>query len=430
MSKHLINDLPELVGANIISEETAESIRNYYKSRSASPQNRLLIIFGILGAILMGLGIILIIAHNWDDFSRTAKTILSFVPLLTGQLLCVFVLLRKSDSVAWRESTAAFLFFAVGASISLISQIYNISGDLSAFILTWMLLCFPLMYIMNSSLASLLYVAGITAYAVNRSYWSFPDETSYLYWLLLLLALPHYYSLNRKNPKGNFTIVHNWIVPLSVIVALGTLSGKFDELMYIAYMSLFALLCITGNSKFFVHQKLRNNSFMVLGSLGTLSLLLSLSFDWFWDDLYRKSFYDGMLRSPEFIAASLLSMAAIVLLVLVYRKKSFSQFDPIEISFILFIIIFIVGMPVIAVTLINILIFLLGLEKIRAGARANNLGTLNYGLLIITALVTCRFFDSNMSFAVRGILFVAVGAGFFVANYLMIRKRKTIEALQ
>ncbi len=55
MSKNLINDLPELVGANIISEETAEQIRSYYKSKNTSPQNRLLIVFGILGAILIDL---------------------------------------------------------------------------------------------------------------------------------------------------------------------------------------------------------------------------------------------------------------------------------------------------------------------------------------------------------------------------------------
>ena len=44
--------------------------------------------------------------------------------------------------------------------------------------------------------------------------------------------------------------------------------------------------------------------------------------------------------------------------------------------------------------------------------------------IILTALIVCRFFDTDFSFVVRGLLFIAVGAGFFVANIYMIRKRK------
>ena len=133
--------------------------------------NRLFIVFGIFGAILVGLGIILLVAHNWDDLSRTTKSFFAFLPLVVGQILCGFVLIKKTDSVAWRESATAFLFFSVGACISLITQIYNIPGNLSSFLLTWMLLCLPLVYLMRSSITSLLYLTGITYYAVETSYW-------------------------------------------------------------------------------------------------------------------------------------------------------------------------------------------------------------------------------------------------------------------
>jgi len=39
-------------------------------------------------------------------------------------------------------------------------------------------------------------------------------------------------------------------------------------------------------------------------------------------------------------------------------------------------------------------------------------------------LIICRFFDTNLSFVLRGLLFVLVGLGFFAMNYWMIRKRK------
>jgi hypothetical protein len=71
-------------------------------------------------------------------------------------------------------------------------------------------------------------------------------------------------------------------------------------------------------------------------------------------------------------------------------------------------------------------VFLSGVLTIWRGAKNDHLGILNYGLLTITALVVCRFFDSDMSFVLRGILFMLVGGGFFVANYAMLKRRKKV----
>jgi len=79
------------------------------------------------------------------------------------------------------------------------------------------------------------------------------------------------------------------------------------------------------------------------------------------------------------------------------------------------------------VVLINLFVFVIGMLTIKDGAKQDHLGILNSGLLIITALVICRFFDSDLSFVIRGILFISVGAGFFATNYWLLKKRKTNE---
>ena len=107
----ILKDIPDLIKADVITQDTADKIRNYYENKSGSSTNRLFIVFGILGSILVGLGIILIIAHNWDELSKEIKTFFAFLPLLAGQILCGFVLIKKQDSIAWRESGSAFLFF-------------------------------------------------------------------------------------------------------------------------------------------------------------------------------------------------------------------------------------------------------------------------------------------------------------------------------
>lgn len=421
----MIKDIPELLKAGVISEETADNIRAFYQEKEGQSSRRLFIVFGVLGAILVGLGMVLIIAHNWDEMSRMTKTGLAFLPLLLGQVLCGYVLVKKQDSVAWRESTTAFLFFAVGAIISLISQIYNIPGNISSFLLTWLLLCLPLVYVMKSSIASLLYLIGITSYAVETGYWSYPSSESYLYWLLLLAILPHYYLLYKEKSHSNFMIFHNWLIPLSVIITLGTVAKGTGELMFIAYISLFGLIYLIGELDFFTKQRPRSNGYKILGSLGTIILLLILSFSEFWEDLRGEDFsFNAVIRSPEFLASAILSLLAAGLLSLQLKNRSLNDIKPIAPVFILFIIIFMIGLSSsLSVVLINMLVFAIGILTIREGAKLDSLGILNYGLLIITALVVSRFFDTDLSFVIRGVLFVSVGIGFFATNYWMLKKR-------
>lgn len=50
-------DISELIKAEIIDEMTAARILEYYKTKKDSSTKWLFAIFGVLGAILMGLGI-------------------------------------------------------------------------------------------------------------------------------------------------------------------------------------------------------------------------------------------------------------------------------------------------------------------------------------------------------------------------------------
>jgi uncharacterized membrane protein len=434
MSKPLAKELEELEKAGVIGTETAEAIRAYYRDKGENSHNRLFAVFGILGAILVGLGIILIIAHNWDELSRPTKVFFSFLPLLAGQLACAFTLTRKKESLAWREGSASFLFCAVGACISLVSQVYNIHGDLATFILTWMLLCLPLVYCMNSSMVSLLYIAGITWYAVeSHVYWSWREDVlsnNYNYLWLLALALPHYYFLIKRNPDSNALVFHNWILPISLSIALGTLTNAYKEIMYVGYMSLFGLFYLLGTSDFFLPMRRRTNGYLIIGTLGTMNILLMSSFNWFWTE--RKDSYilgSGAFNEPSLIISILVSAAALVVFIRQYKRDLLHEMQPMKVIFLLFLVLYIVGekFPYFSLAAINVLILANGIFTIRNGARQDHLGLMNYGLLTIAALVICRFFDGHLSFILRGILFVLVGVGFFLSNYLVLKKRRLKE---
>ncbi|WP_299338107.1 DUF2157 domain-containing protein [uncultured Psychroserpens sp.] len=420
MNSKLIKELPELITNNVISQEVASNIEEYYQSKHSNAPNRLFTVFGVLGSLLVGLGIILILAHNWDGFTRETKTIFAFLPLLIGQCFTAFSIL-KHKSKAWKEASGTFLFFAIGSSISLVSQIYNIPGDLGTYVLTWIVLSLPLIYLLKSNAVAILNIIFISFYAFDMGYGYFSvNQTPWLYLVLMTVILPHYIKLLKHQRTENITSIFNWLFPLSLIIVLGTFVNTISELGFLMYLLLFSLFYNIGKLPFFDHQKLRKNGYLVFGSLGIVIMALTMSFDGFW---YMERFF---LNAQETYISLLLFVVNLAILIYAYSHKWLKEFNLFQYVFILFTVLYVLGLniPVFGTLIVNLIVLALGITTVKIGADKFHFGVLNYGLIIITALVACRFLDTSMSFVIRGLLFVSVGLGFFLTNYIMLKKQK------
>ncbi len=430
MSKRLKRELSTLVEEKVISPDVANKIADYYAAKQQGSPSRIITIFGVFGALLISLGIILIIAHNWDNISKFSKTVFAFIPLIIGQIACLYAYLKKNESPAWKEGSAGFLFFAVAATIALISQIYNIPGNFSVFLLTWMLLTVPLVYIMQASLVAIFYIVGITIYGCEIGYWGYPLSQPFIYLFLLLLILPFYLNYFRKRNFSNSFHFYSWFLVVSVTILLGSFTNHYGDLMFVTYALLMAVFYQIGQLDTFKERMLIANPFALVGSVGTIIILLILSFRWYWEDLIKTKWeLLPLLGSFEFIAG--IVFATIVVFLLLKRHKHFtlSRFYLLELAaFVMLLLMLLAHVQVtMAIILANVLVLLVGVNTIAKGANADSLVILNYGLSTIAALTICRFFDTQITFVVRGILFVLVGAGFFVANYWFLKKRtKTI----
>jgi uncharacterized membrane protein len=412
----LKKDLAELLAHNVISLTTARDIERYYDSKKQPAGNLLLTIFGIAGSALAGLGIILIFAHNWDTFTKPVKTGLAFLPLVLSQAFAAWCIIKKK-SPAFKEPAATLLFFSVGAAISLVAQIYNLPGDMPQFLCTWTLLCLPLVYVLDSQMCVLLTIAFATGYAGSHSNHNVP----YMYLVLVGLAVPYCAVSYKKQPDSNFVNFFGWALPVSFMMALGNFAGQF-ELFYLAlYMVMGCLLYNISHLPVFAKNPRAAYGYRIVGLLAIVIILFVSSFHLVW----KVALYNGIGNNRSLIVWGILFAAAIVTAGIVWKKHQ--KTDLFTWITVLFPVIYVSVLvhDALPAILCNLLLLILSVVTINRGIVQYNFGTLNLGLGLLAVLVTCRFFDLDISFALRGIMFLAVGAGFFGANLILAKRKKT-----
>ncbi len=419
--KKFTKEILQLQEAGIIDAETADRILAYYQSKEGNSAHRLMMIFGVLGALLVGLGIILLLAHNWDQLSQNSKTIIAFVPLLLGLVACGLSYFQKSAKPVNKEASTAFLTMAIGACISLISQIYHLPGELPIFLYTWSILVLPWVYFMPSSMSSLLYIVGITAASFDIRL-----STVYSPWLYVLflgLILPYYIHLIRTKPRSNFTYFHHWFIAISLTLCWNNIfKNSSDNSIFIAYFTMFGIFVSLSKILFPKDYFQFKNAYALIGILGTFGLILFLSFKYYWED------NNGLHEIDNNPLILVFFLAACGLLGYTIKKWGVHTLSPFAFAFIpMSLLIYLPFASSFAVFGTNAVGLALGLAVLWKGYQADELRTMNLGLLIITALIICRFFDEGMSFTTRGILFLFLGLSFFLVNYFVIKKRKNNE---
>ncbi len=419
------DELKALIEAGIIDENKAKQIASFLETRGAEKPSRIFLVFAIIGAILIGVGIFSIMAFNWSSFSLTSKTIVAFTPLLIAQGLCIYTLAKKENNALWYESVGTILIFAFGGALILISELYTTTVQGDQFILVWILLSIPIIYLLQSSMASILSIIGITFYAVNTN--SFASSnlqiSSYLFIPFLLSITPFYYALLKQKSAANFTLIHGVVFWNCLLICLTTFCNPFGRMIPFTFLFLGNLVLILSHQKLFLRRKndSKNN---VLFYLSILGIFIAVVFYSFHDNWNTRSFkaYDN------WIFFIFLILCAFSLGIIIKEKFLDLKKYPLLYIFIPSLLALFLGknFPLLAVIIFNILGLLMGLYFILDGNNKNHLGILNIGLLMVLIMILSRAMDIDINESWKGVIFVLLGLGFFLVNYVMIKKRKEL----
>lgn len=414
----LLQELPGLQQAGLIDADTGARLQAHYAALAQARPAFARILFAVLGALLIGLGVILLVAHNWDSWPRGLRLAAAFTPLLLGQAACAWALSRARDSVAWAESAALFTATAFAAALALVGQIFHFPGDLDRFLLTCLLAALPLIYLLRSSVVAVLCALAIFGW-VEAQPWG--QHQPLLVLLLFVLLLPHLLQSWRQGRESFRTVfLLFWLAPAFFAAVLMALphSLRLGWLWFAEFGALLWLLSGSRGPGLQLRRPLEG-----YGSLAVAAAALAGSYADFWGRAWYGRFdSDAMLQAWIVLG---LGLAAVLLLALrALRQRAWLQAAGAFPALLLWL-----GLaldfrdsPLLPALLCNAYVAALGLALLRAGIAARRLRTANAGLALIAALVLMRFFDGQWSFTVRGLGFILVGVGFFVANYWLRRR--------
>lgn len=418
-----LNELPSLEAQGLIDHDTSTKLRHHCEGIVAEGgTTSVFTIISSLAAILIGSGIILLIAHNWDHFPRGLKLFIAFLPLLISQGL-LFYSLAKKRSNAWKEFSSLLITLSIAAAISIVSQVYHIQGSLEGFLLTWLLPVIPLALYTRSFGTSLLY-----SFLVLFWFFTALDGKGPLfhYWLFLSV-LPAVWFLGRKTFTENHGALFSSIISLLAVTGIITTSGKISEDILLLTVPITSA-ALTGVYEY--RGNITGRLTRVMGYLLGIGLiyLLSFQFPWEnahgWDEIAKDFSEAGVDLFHLFIP--LLLIVAVVYFIYNRRKDLREAATLIMILPFIMLPFFIVRASTEMVFLpqffFNIYLLGMGAVVIRSGLRDQNFSRINGGMLLLLLVIMTRFFDSALGFAAKGIIFIILGILFLLVN-LYLRRR-------
>lgn len=378
---------------------------------------------GSLGALLIGTGLIAVIGYNWDDFSRPVRLLFAFLPLLATQTasLCV---LRHSHAVApWvREASALLQALATGASIALVSQIYNMGGAWPDFLFWWMLLSLPLVWVLHSQAVAVFYLLSTAVWSASRVWqtgsW---HDGPFLFPILLLGLLPMWPGLTT--PRQAPSAAMRWVLAVSAIMGFGSAGvyaciGSSQQVFQPqATLWIWALtaacLTVLPLSVVGTGEPTSRKPQVVLGALFLFSYGLAATFEaasrnlsqgvnealdlpWCWSLLAVLALFLAMaLKQKRWAVLSIASLALVPLMALPLERI-------VPWAFTLYL-----GGIGLALILLDF-----------SGGR----GAPRFGALLLSVLIILRMADSQFSLLSKGVAFIIVGMAFLTFNLFMVRR--------
>ncbi len=150
--------------AGVIDADTRARIEAFER---ANEKPLLLYTLGALGAVTVAIGIVSIVAANWDGIGKGVKLSLDLL-LGAGLAAGLYASVTRQRHWATEVLTGIYYGFAI-ASLALIGQIYQLGSPTHHALLAWSLSTLPVMHLARTPLLALVWLSGLLWTQIDTS---------------------------------------------------------------------------------------------------------------------------------------------------------------------------------------------------------------------------------------------------------------------
>jgi len=423
----LEEQLKRWASSGIIQDSQARTIRGLYPAQQAA-RPWALIVFSGIGSVIIGLGVILLFAYNWDDMSKVAKLGTIFSALIISHIIGISLFLKSERFEKMGESLTILGTMLFGAGIWLIAQIYHIEEHFPTAFFIWGLGALALAWTMPSIAQAIVAAILFTVWVMTEAI-SF--DTSIPYALVFILLL---FPLAYKQRSSLLLGV------LLLAMAISTIFVAVHTAESATFHSLLGLLVLYVSIGL-IHQKFSKFEnfapvYFFIGLAGYFLTIFLLSFP----ELNREVLKDTKMF-PN-ISVVLYWLIPLVLAIAgwiavskdLIKKTKFKCYSH-DLLLLPLVLIFFCCYSLMPakifywpVTAIFNLVFLAHTGMLMAkGCKEVKPAMAMAGALLLAALTFARFTDLFESLATRGVIFIVVGIILFSQGFFYIRTKKRIK---
>ncbi len=421
----LLDQFAQWEREELITPEAARQLRDRYRVESGPDLAQMIV--GATGALLIGVGLIAVLAYNWDDFPRAVRLLLALGPLAATQVASGLVLRKGPAARPWiRETVALIQTLAIGAAMALVSQIYNIQGEWTDLAFWWCVVAVPLAWVFEAHGVAIAYLIGITVWAIGADSGSrfvaapIPDLRLW-YPLLLAGILPLWPggTLRRWPPIGS-----RWVLAASALVgflAVAAYEGRGPNrgFFWMAMLTSAAVMLVPL-TRFGIAESLSRKPQMVIGGLGIVIMSLASTYEYPARELMESVVQAALLPWCQVLWGVLVAFSVVAVLQRRFAVLAVAGLALVPLPILMispggeegWIVAMAYSFVVLATAVTLIVLEFMGRQ-----------GAARIRAALITILVILRMADADMSLLVKGVAFIIVGCGFLVFNAFISRRR-------
>ena len=425
MSKHhawLQQQIADWVGEGLIDGAQAQTLRARYPLQKGAGWGRL--ILSTLGAIIFGLGVILLFAYNWAEMHKFTKLVVIFTAL-AGAHGAGLWLRRPGRPLIASEGLHALGTMLFGAAIWLVAQIYHIEEHYPNALLIWGIGALAMAWALPSVTQGLMAVALVLVWQAVEVF-DFSNTLHSAPWIILLGIFPLYWRLRSAVLGGAATTALLLSLAFSTIELDGELAAAVVIFTSGAAIGFGRL--VAGDP---VAKLARTSSaFLLPGYAGYPFMLYLCSFPQLGGELFGLKFV-GFQVTAYFATALALALAiwgAVLLAPRFGRARSWQWQDLLILLGLLFAAFFsifgLVGDRWISAAPFNLLLLVHSVLLIVQGSRRMRPRQVVAGCLLLALLAISRYLDLFDSLLTRALVFFLIGGVLFAVGNLYSRKSR------